>query len=143
MARQYTEDERATVLGELLLGASINSTAKRHDIPRSTIQRWAEMVPRTLPGPLDARDEAEAMRERLGRKVYAFLDTGLDALIAHNLEAARPEFIREHGFVFAERYKALASQVIAIFRGLETGEADTNPDAIVAANEGATPGVDN
>ena len=122
--RQYTDEQKAHVIAEWELGASVKGLAAKHGVPRSTVTRWTSGSGRTL-----AVTQIDH-REELGRLVYEYLAAGLKALVAQAGVMGDPEWFKGQGDSAHLIHGVLADKLVIIFGGVERGSGkpdDPNP----------------
>jgi hypothetical protein len=122
----YTDEQRAAVIADAQLGMNKSAIARKHKLPRGTVQTWLRT---------SEVDRATALissekKSDLGMLLYEYLHTGLEALIAQNREVARPEYIRaQPADAIYLLYGTMADKLVSIFGALDTG-AETDGDPV-------------
>lgn len=115
---EYAPELKAQVIADASLGMSKSAIARKYSIPRTTVRSWTEEAP---PLPVAASEK----RDDLGRLVFEYLTTGLEALIAQNREAARSEYIRaQPADALYLLHGTMADKLVAIFGAIEAGTDD-------------------
>ena len=129
MANTYPPELKAQVIAEHVLGDSYNTLARRHNVPKATIQHWLTDRP-VSPMVIPEKDE-------LGAMVYEYLKAGLGALIAQANAAATPDVIRGQGQSLYLLHGTLADKIVLILRGIEAGAAANDEQASLAGGASA------
>ena len=74
----YTDEFKAKVVAEVLLGASIRETAAKHNIPEGTIGSWKHRISKAH----NLQDDAMGKKERIGELLITYLEQNVKTGIA-------------------------------------------------------------
>lgn len=122
--KTYSPEIKAQVIAEWLAGAPLRQLVKRHGIPKSTVQTWANANPRTAVVP-----EMD-LREQFGRLVFQTAMHTFEALDAHVRAASTPAIA---GTIegWTTRVNELTKTAVALGAAIQRGSSEpiTIPDA--------------
>lgn len=118
----YSEQTKAAALAEVAAGASVNATAKKFGIGRSTLSTWRDLA--NMPPPSPA---GQQKRIDLGEQLYTYLEESLTTLVAQLRFARDPQWLARQNAadlaVFMGVAADKATRLLAAFRPSERDES--------------------
>lgn len=114
----YSDDLKAKVLADRLLGMSLAQLAKKYDVPKPSVQRWVTERP--------IRPVSIPQKDDLGALVYEYLAAGLKALIAQAGVMGDSEWFKEQRDTSYLIHGTLADKLVIVFGGVERGSSEAD-----------------
>ncbi len=130
MAAPANPKIRAAALAELLAGEPVATTARKHNIARSTLLKWWEEEGLSRPV------ATQLQRDELGDAIDAWLVKGVKALTVQLDLAMDLDWLRGHSPAdFATLFGVLADKIARVAQTQQVGQpADSTPTPIRRAS---------
>jgi hypothetical protein len=113
VAQAYSAETKAAALADLATGASVNGTARKYGVDRSTVKRW-----RDASGIVAAPVPPQKQQADLGEQLYGYLEDSIGALRAQLAVFGDPDWLKKqsaadvailHGVVADKTARLLAA----------------------------------
>lgn len=109
--RQYSEEERAAALADVLIIGQ-GATAAKYDIPRSTLATWQQKY--------EIVQNSTLKKGRIGALAASYLEANLQALTAQAYVASQPDYInRQSAENLAVLHGVMADKSIRLLEALQ------------------------